>query len=232
MSTPFKNRLVGTIIVAAVVVIFLPDILDGEKKTYQDDFEAIPKTPEFSGEQTRKRFPSDKVIYKPVTETSNEVALDIEDENFSEDGAASTLKSDAKNKSDSTLKVTPAKSDPVIKNTRVDKGSVAKNSVNKPAIDKAKIVKPKTLPERAIVKEAWVIHLGSFKHKSNVEQLLKKLKLNGYVAFTKPIKTKQGTLTKVFIGPELIKSSLDKKLPSLKALTGTQGKVARFYPKK
>ena len=59
-----------------------------------------------------------------------------------------------------------------------------------------------------------------------------KLKDNGYTAFTKPIKTKSGTLIKVIIGPELVKSSLEKKIPALKKLTGVQGKIARFYPAK
>ena len=90
----------------------------------------------------------------------------------------------------------------------------------------------KALPEKAVAKEAWVIHLGSFKDKTNVAQLLKKLKSKGYIAFTKPIKTKQGTLTKVIIGPELIKTAMVKKLPALKDLTGIQGKVAYFEPNK
>ena len=83
-------------------------------------------------------------------------------------------------------------------------------------------------PEKAELTLAWVIQLGSFRHKQNVKELLKKLKANGYNAYTKPIKTKNGTLTKVFVGPELIKSSLDKKLSKLKILTNVQGKVARY----
>ncbi len=220
MSTPFKNRLVGTIIVAAVVVIFLPDILDGEKKTYQDDFEAIPQAPKFSGEQTSKTFPSDKVIHKSVNKVNDETALDIINEDTEAEVVVSTKKVKVKN---TTTQVTPAKPEPIINKPQIEITQSDKVTVAK--------VKPKPLPEKAVIKEAWVIHLGSFKHKKNVEQLINKLKANGYVVFTQPIETKQGTLTKVFIGPELIKSSLDKKLSSLKALTGTQGKVARFYPK-
>jgi len=58
------------------------------------------------------------------------------------------------------------------------------------------------------------------------------LKKNGYTVYTKPIKTKNGTLTKVFIGPELRKKILENKLPLLKKLTNVQGKVARFNPTK
>ena len=204
MSTPFQNRLVGTIIVAAVVIIFLPDVLDGEKKSHQDDFEAIPKAEVFSGELTNKPFPEEKLVRQKVTEISNEQAID-----------ETPIKKKA---SESTKKVNQ-----VVK------------KVTKPAVTPpVKITsKPKkALPEKAVAKEAWVIHLGSFKDKTNVAQLLKKLKSKGYIAFTKPIKTKQGTLIKVIIGPELIKTAMVKKLPALKDLTGIQGKVAYFEPNK
>lgn len=205
MSTPFQNRLVGTIIVAAVVIIFLPDVLDGEKKAHQTDFEAIPNAPVFSGKLTNKTFPEDKLTAKTEQPIIDEKA---QDELFLRSSEIDT----------DTLKVTPASEKPKPTNNKVD---VAKQE---------EIVK--ALPEKAIAKQAWVIHLGSFKHKQNVAQLLTKLKSNGYTAFTQPIKTKQGTLTKVFVGPELIKSSLDKKLVALKKLTNTTGKVARFYPNK
>ncbi len=204
MSTPFQNRLVGTIIVAAVVIIFLPDVLDGEKKSHQTDFEAIPKAEVFSGKLTNKPFPADRLAKKQVIEVSNEEALDNVIEN-------NTVKLDKQ-----TDKKVKDNSKAII--TKVE---------TKPAIEVSK-----KLPERAAAKEAWVIHLGSFKDKENVAQLLKKLKANGYIAFTKPIKTKQGTLTKVIIGPELIKSTLMKKITPLHKLTGIKGKVAHFEPTK
>lgn len=204
MSTPFQNRLVGTIIVAAVVIIFLPDLLDGEKKSHQDDFEAIPKAEVFSGQLTNKPFPEDKLVRQKVTPISNEQAID---ETVIDNSASKPTK----------------------------KVHQVTNEITKPAVKPpVKIAsKPKRkLPEKAVAKEAWVIHLGSFKNKDNVAQLLKKLKSQGYIAFTKPIKTKQGTLTKVIIGPELIKTAMVKKLPALKTLTGIQGKVAYFEPNK
>ncbi|AAZ26623.1 SPOR domain-containing protein [Colwellia psychrerythraea] len=204
MSTPFQNRLVGTIIVAAVVIIFLPDLLDGEKKSHQDDFEAIPKAEVFSGKLTNKPFPEDKLIRQKVTPISNEQAID-------EPGIDNSASKPTKQVDQVTKKVSKPAVKPPVK------------VVSKPK---------KTLPEKAVAKEAWVIHLGSFKNKDNVAQLLKKLKAKGYIAFTKPIKTKQGTLTKVIIGPELIKTSMVKKLPALKTLTGIQGKVAYFEPNK
>ncbi|KGJ96365.1 SPOR domain-containing protein [Colwellia psychrerythraea] len=206
MSTPFQNRLVGTIIVAAVVIIFLPDVLDGEKQSHQADFEAIPQAEVFSGKLTNKPFPEDKLVHQKVTPISNETAIDdIATENLPQGSSQQTEKIKVKVPSTKAIVKPPV---------RIAKKSVA------------------NLPEKAIAKEAWVIHLGSFKDKDNVAQLLKKLKSKGYIAFTKPIKTKQGTLTKVIIGPELIKSAMIKKLPALKKLTNIQGKVAYFEPNK
>lgn len=200
MSTPFQNRLVGTIIVAAVVIIFLPDLLDGDKKSHKDDFEAIPMAETFSGKLINKPFPEDKIVQKNIVPISNEQAMD---EKYTDNSALEATKKsiEVKDKAvESAVKVT---------------------------------IKPnESLPEKAIAKEAWVIHLGSFRNQDNVAELLKKLKAEGYIAFTKPIKTKQGMLTKVIIGPELIKSAMVNKLAALYTLTGIQGKVAYFEPNK
>lgn len=42
MATQFQNRLVGTLILVSLGVIFLPDVFDGEKAHYQEDYQAIP----------------------------------------------------------------------------------------------------------------------------------------------------------------------------------------------
>ncbi|MDD1792397.1 SPOR domain-containing protein [Enterovibrio sp. ZSDZ42] len=42
MATQFQNRLVGTLILVSLGVIFLPDVFDGEKAHYQESFQAIP----------------------------------------------------------------------------------------------------------------------------------------------------------------------------------------------
>ncbi len=210
MSTPFQNRLVGTIIVAAVVIIFLPDVFDGKKKSNQADFDAIPEAPTFTGKITKKPFLKEKLVLKEKPIVSNEQAKD------------NLLLS---NKKTPKHKVNNINVDKAKKTTAANTPKTKKNSaIKKPALGEQ--------PPKAINKEAWAIQLGSFKHKSNVAELVTKLKDNGYTVYTKPIKTKKGTLTKVFVGPELIKSSLTKKLPALKKLTNVQGKVTRFYPTK
>ncbi|WDE00864.1 SPOR domain-containing protein [Thalassomonas actiniarum] len=217
MSTPFQNRLVGTVIVAAAIVIFLPDWLDGEKKTYQADFEAIPEAPAFKAEQEVKRFPREKLKKPAQAPLSDEAALDDVTDDNQQAGQTTAPGSD-------DIKVAALAKD----ENFTEAGSTAPESTKTVKV-KEQESKP---PAKAKVDVAWVIQLGSFRHKKNVDELLSKLKKNGYTAFTKPIKTQKGTLTKVFIGPELHKTSLEKKLPELKRLTKVQGKLARFYPTK
>ncbi len=222
LSTPFQNRLVGTIIIAAAVIIFLPDLLDGKKKSNQTDFEAIPTAPTFTGKMTKKPFPEDKLVIKQPAKLVDEQALDESIAKTVNGNKATSIEKHKKSK------VTPATKPKVIVGnktaTKTKKTMAGTSAINKPSLG--------SQPPKAVNKEAWVIQLGSFKHKKNVEELLAKLKKHGYTTFTKPIKTKQGNLTKVFVGPQLIKSSLEKKIPALKKLTNVQGKVARFYPTK
>ncbi|MFO6424874.1 cell division protein DedD [Motilimonas sp. KMU-193] len=61
MATQFQNRLVGTIILVALAVLFLPSLLDGQKETYREEFVAIPIAPEMVEQTQQQPFqvPSD-----------------------------------------------------------------------------------------------------------------------------------------------------------------------------
>lgn len=48
MSAVLTNRLVGSAILLVAAVVFLPDLLDGQKEVNKDDFKAIPERPEFA----------------------------------------------------------------------------------------------------------------------------------------------------------------------------------------
>lgn len=61
MTTAFQNRLVGTIIVVALAVIFLPEILDGEKQHTQDRFASFPKPPPIKSLTPASQFPVQQV---------------------------------------------------------------------------------------------------------------------------------------------------------------------------
>lgn len=54
MTPAFKHRLLGTAILVMAGIIFLPDLLDGEKQVVKDDFKVIPNRPEFQGVQQQQ----------------------------------------------------------------------------------------------------------------------------------------------------------------------------------
>ncbi len=223
MSTPFQNRLVGTVIVAAVAIIFLPDLLDGNKKKHDAEFEGIPQAPKIEINAKIESFPEEKFEARKrpenqIVEVEQDTILELKT-NDAESAALNNnnLKdSQSKTIEEGNVKVQTLKKEPT---TKVEPAKVVKKTV-------------KELPPKINIEESWVIQLGSFRHKKNVLALVDKLKYHGYTTFTKPIKTKNGVLTKVFVGPNINKASLESKLAGLKTLTNVQGKVTRFYPSK
>lgn len=78
MASALQNRLVGTIILVALAVIFLPDILDGKKQSSQDVFVEQPQRPAMQDVDSAQDFPSERVK-QAVTrqiEIVNEQAID------------------------------------------------------------------------------------------------------------------------------------------------------------
>ncbi|WP_448248572.1 SPOR domain-containing protein [Thalassotalea agariperforans] len=220
MSTPFQNRLVGTVMVAAAAVIFLPDFLDGKKQQYQVDFTDIPQAPSIESAPENKAFPEDKIAQLPKEKIDKAQALaDV----FEQQKYNQIADEDNATELGSSQQITTSK----VKINTLDKSDGFTASGSEPQVAEVNKTEPAEIikqPEQT----QWVVQLGSFRHEKNVKVLVEKLTDNGFNVFTRPIKTKNGSLTKVFVGPELVKSVLEKKLPKLKELTKVDGKVARY----
>ena len=215
MTSQFINRLVGTIIVVTAAVVFIPNILDGEKVQKRETFKVVPERPEFKAieldpepDQTlaRESLPSTPIIEEAAIDEDNSSPFNNE---LPDDQLTAQTEAE------------------IIEEKQViTVDTEAKPSVETPKVEPKEAVKR---PEKSNLNEfAWVIQLGSFSHKANVEALLEKLKRAGFTAFTKPIKTPSGTLTKVFVGPELDKKALESQLSQLKNLTKLNGRVTQF----
>ena len=194
MAAAFQNRLVGTIIAVALAVIFLPELLDGEKRQAKERFESIPARPAVKALASPESFPTDLVKSKASrkVEIVNDVAVDEPTTPNTETGAVQE-----------PVSVTP-----------------------KPAT--SRVADPVMEPRQERVEAGWVVQLGSFKHQKNVRQLLRKLEQAGYRTFTRPVKTSNGNLTKVFVGPNIEKDKLEVAIPHLKEITGLRGRLSPF----
>ncbi|MCG9696395.1 SPOR domain-containing protein [Shewanella sp. Isolate11] len=93
----------------------------------------------------------------------------------------------------------------------------------------AKETAPKHQAE-AISGPAYTLQLGSFKNAANVNGLVKRLRDNGFRAYTLPNKPVDGSLTKVFVGPDVSMSKLQKLQKKVDQLTGLKSAVVSYNP--
>ncbi|MEL7307186.1 MULTISPECIES: SPOR domain-containing protein [Pseudoalteromonas] len=214
MNAGFINRLVGTTIVVVAAIVFIPNILDGEKVHYTEGFKAIPERPEFTTIDLQEAIDNKVASAEQPSQTPVE---DIQ-ANDAELAANETQQI----VDDAPQMVEASTDEPVVRKTE------PKVAVQEPAKTVVKAPEPTRKPEENLTQMAYVIQLGSFSHAPNVKSLQEKLKANGFKTFTRPIKTPNGTLTKVFVGPSLSKKELESKLPELKQLTKLNGKVTQF----
>lgn len=206
MASQFKNRLVGVTILVASVVIFLPSIIDGKKTIYEDEFVATPIKPE-------PKVHTLELPNKTAIETSADEG--IVDSEIAANKPANNTDWQIEEVAEP---VTINESKQQEQSKKVEEIEVVK----KTPVSKATSIKKK-LPETA-----WTIQLGAFQNAKNINQLLKKLHKAGYQAHTIPAQVIDGKLTRVFVGPDISKSKLEKQLPQLKRLTKLQGKLLPF----
>lgn len=203
MSSTLQNRLVGTIIVVALVVILVPEFLDGEKRINKQEFENVPPVAELVKVQSTERFDTSEVeqeLNQPV-ELVNEIPVD--DDSVEEAAQTANM--------------------PNTNTTEV-------NEVNENTIENVEeqIPSEDDLSDIVVKDSGWVVQLGSFKHEKNVKELLNTLNNAGYRAYSRPVMTSVGELTKVFVGPELDKNKLELALPHLTEITKLKGKITAF----
>ncbi|AWL12419.1 Cell division protein DedD [Saliniradius amylolyticus] len=203
MSSAFQNRLVGTVILVALAVIFLPDILDGKKAAHKDSFVAVPEQPESRPVAETQPFPVEAVKQRAnrKVEIVNETAVD--------DPAPQTQEQ------------------PIVETTQSASQSSPLSSETQQPVNDYPVAEAGE-PENEAVSAGWVVQLGSFRHNKNVQELKTTLKKAGYRVFTRQVTTSAGELTKVFVGPELKREPLEQALPHLNQLTSLKGKITTF----
>ena len=203
MAPQFKNRLVGVTILVALVVIFLPSVVDGEKTSYQQEFVTTPIKPALK--EHSKEF--------QITSTLQEKEIIIQD-------ALETSATDDFKTEDSEWKV-----------EEIPEVTIAEKEV-KVAVTTERVIQEQSTPnvKSPFIDPAWTIQLGAFKNKKNINNLLKKLNKAGFQVHTIPKEVMDGNLTKVFVGPDVSKKTLEGKLPRLKRLTNLNGKLVPFNP--
>ncbi|WP_311748411.1 cell division protein DedD [Proteus columbae] len=210
MASKFQNRLVGAVVLVAVGVIFLPALLDGDKKYNEDQFASIPLVPKPGDEQEIESI-------APIEQTSVP--------STPSEGASEGMLSEAVTGVEQPAVTTPEPPAVVPVTPPVQPPQQPTPTPEPPAV-----VTPPVQETQPPKGEAWVVQLGALKNAAKVEEIIAKMHFSGYPVYTVPARPVAGQVTRIYIGPSASKSELQAILPHLKELTGLQGEVRAYKP--
>jgi len=176
-----KQRIVGTVVLLACCLIFLPIVFDGEGSYEPALTSRIPDPPQITilpePQQTRPVIIADSdVPAVPPPETEADQPASAEQISDSDAEIASTIAQE-------TTAAGPEVSESVPAYTRQDE----------------------TLPQMGEdgLPSGWSVRLGLFSNADNAAILLERLQEAGYRAYMREIESDEGLLRGVFVGPWL-----------------------------
>lgn len=222
MATQFQHRLVGTVILVALGVIFLPDLLDGKQQPLPEEAVSIPLRPELEPARPPVEPPADPAEpAAPPVWTLEEVkeAPPVAPQPAPETALAQAA-SAPRAAPEPAPKPTPA---PVPK--PVPQPRPAPEIKPAPPLPAAGVVQAAPVVKPAEPQQGgYIVQLGAFRNADNVNALVQKLRAAGYRAQTTPSVPRQGELNRVWVGPDA-KGRLEQQLGALERLTGLKGRV-------
>lgn len=244
MASKFQNRLVGTIILVAVGVIVLPGLLDGKKKHYKEEFAAIPLVPKPDDQQDSEMVPP---VTQPLpSQPPQGAGRAVSNGNNSASNPVAEQGNAAPQSNSEPSVVTPPpvhQSEPA-KPRQVEQPKpkpveqpkpkpqpkpVESKPVETRQSEPAKPAEtPKPAEQSAPAGQAYVVQLGALKNAAKVNEIVAKLRLSGYRAFTVPSTPVQGQITRLYVGPDASKAKLQSSLSELQSVSGLGGVVKPY----
>jgi DedD protein len=256
LSSQFHNRLVGTVVLVALGVIFLPDILDGKKDRQEEQFSEIPLRPTvieqqkadddmfevLSAEDAAALNGTEVALAEMPVNADNEKSAVAPVIEVAKQDAKKDVKPDVKNAEPKPKPETKpeAKKEPpkaTVKTEPAKKADAKATTVAKAEKPKAETPKASAAKEDAVkvvsrdsLKSGFTLQLGSFNNATNVKALVAQLRKSGFKAYTIPENPKDGVLTKVFVGPDVSEAKLKKVQVEVENLTRLKGWIVPFNP--
>ncbi len=151
MASQFQNRLIGTIILVTVGVIFLPDLFDGQKQHYKEQFASIPLQPKVGDQKEQEQIPD--------PETTN-TELPKEPVTVTVDNGKETVSSSHADDDETYTVVEDKTAQPTKPVAPVEQPKPVVKPQPKPAEKPAP--KPATVSNSDLKNSGWMIQLGTF----------------------------------------------------------------------
>ncbi|WP_324039438.1 cell division protein DedD [Aeromonas dhakensis] len=258
MASKFQNRLVGTVILVALVVIFLPDLMDGHKLEQKEEaFAKIPLRPELEPAKPALQVSAASTLPAEhlASQQQASAAEQWQVEEVPEPVTLGAKQGQPQVQQPAAKPVTQPVTPPAVK-PQPKPEVIAKKPVEQP---KPKVVPPKPVESKpqagqirsmddliaskmgqatttaapaatAPAQGSWILQLGAFKNVDSVNALVGKLRAAGYSAHTSPRTPVQGQLNRVFIGPDVSKTKLQGMQSRIGQMTGLSGSVVAYNP--
>lgn len=206
MNQGAKQRIVGTVVLLALALIFLPIVFDGQGSYEVNVSSRIPETPVISilPEPTQSRPVIAGGAISSDASAATTVSVSVEPDATVEDDAASVEVANA----------------------------AAAAEASSPAIEitESQPVFSRAVPElnEAGLPQGWVVRLGSFSDRENANTLVARLQNAGYKAYLRSLSSDQGALTGVFVGPWLDRALVNEYQRKLQEEFSLAGMVVRY----
>ena len=258
MASKFQNRLVGTVILVALVVIFLPDLLDGHKLAQKEEaFAKIPLRPDLEPAKpalqvsAASTLPAEHLVSQQKASAAQQWQVEEVADPMTLGNQGSTAQQPVQQaapakpqpKPEVVAKAPLEQPKPAPKPVPTKPVEVAKAPTPAPAKQQAgqikslddliesKMSQPTTAaPAAAPVQGSWILQLGAFKNVDSVNALVSKLRAAGYSAHTSPRTPVQGQINRVFIGPDVSRAKLQGIQGQISQMTGLSGSVVAYNP--
>lgn len=191
MQQSTKQRIVGTVVLLALALIFLPIIFDGEGSYQTTISSRIPATPDIT------------VLPEPIQ--SRPVIL-ADNDRRDEEEPAQLPAQDLAPASEPSETVEPdvsAANTEAVDAATADPVEVALNNETEITESAPDFTRSASLLDENGLPQGWSVRLGSFSNADNANALLERLQEAGYRAYSRVIPAEQGDLTGVFVGPWL-----------------------------
>lgn len=259
MSSVLTNRLIGSAILIVAAIVFLPDLLDGQKQVRKDDFKAVPERPEFAEVTAPQTFNADQHLaaeqQAKALPVDHQAAVDANGTDPQPGAIGASVSTDPATVQVGTMEkplevpgmntaapAQGAKPDTTQNPTAVTTPVAEVKKDTTAALQTSKLQDPLKQNEAELAKEAssdkplsktgFMVKVGAFGKEANANALIGKLKAAGMTTFTRKVVNGQGVpMIAVFVGPDLKKEKLEKALPQIQQISNLQNlRVSSYQP--
>ena len=215
MDEKLKQRLVGATVLVSLAVIFVPMILAPSPES-EEPVLAVPAPPKPKNPFTSRIVPVEGAFLQEGSEGGTGAAEPIQGDHGSAAGASAPI---------------PPRQDAHGTAYPPGEGRDAESvgTAQAPGEEAAdKSAEPAAATPAGLT--AWAVQLGSFADGRNALRLQDQLRTKGYTAFVESAFAPEGTMTRVYVGPELERASAVAAAEKLKQELQLEGIVVRYPP--